>query len=712
MPGKSRQNKSQRKRPTAAQPQKAAPAASPAHQPWQIAAACLLLAVVTIFTYWGVRNNDFLTYDDNYYVWQNQHIQHGLTTQSIVWAFTTFERSNWHPLAWISHTIDWSLYGNNPAGHHLTNVVIHAANAILLFLFLLYITGYLGRSALVAFLFALHPAHVESVAWLSERKDVLCTFFWFATLVAYAWYCRKHSFGRYATVVCSFALALLSKPMAVTLPFTLLLLDFWPLRRITFATSPLSQWLKSFVKLCLEKWPLFLMAALSSGVAFIAQRSGGAMTEFEVLPLWERLSNAALSYCRYLRILLWPDPLTAFYYHQTSTIEVSAAVLSAVALFVITTVCWYFRKERPYCLFGWLWFLGTLAPVIGIVQVGAQSMAERYTYVPFTGLFIALVWLAADTVAKFRSVKLAAQLLAVAILAVFAIRSNAQVKVWKDTITLFSHALDIDPRGEFPNLSLGTAYMMHGQFDVAQEYFQRALTYNPSRPMTLSHSAYCLMQTHDPRNMQLARQRLEKALRTDPNNAYALANMAIWSYMTGNPKDEELYSRKVLATRPDFTKARLYLGDALRLQGKLGEATQEYHQVLSQEPDSYQAHNGLGLILDQQGLKQEALKEFRLSLSIKPDQAMPHSQMGKLFIEMHQLPEAVNEFTQAMSFSPANANSHIGLGMLLMQMGDFEKAGGQFSEALKINPSDADAMRNLGLARAKITNKTVQHAGK
>jgi len=712
MAGKSRQSKAQRKRPAVMQAAKTASVSSRASQPWRIAAVCFLLAAVTIITYWGVRNNDFLTYDDNYYVSQNQHVQHGLTAQSIAWAFTTFERSNWHPLAWISHMIDWSLYGNNPAGHHLTNVFIHSANAILLFLFLLYITGYLGRSALVAFLFALHPAHVESVAWLSERKDVLCTLFWLATLIGYVWYVHKPSWKRFAWVVCGSACALLSKPMAVTLPFTLLLLDLWPLRRITLSPKLQPLWLSSLEKLSVEKWPLFLMAALSSVVTYIAQRSGGAMTEFDVLPLWERLANAALSYCHYLLLLVWPDPLTAFYYHQTSTITVSTSLVSAIALVLVTAFCWHFRNNKPYCLFGWLWFLGTMAPVIGIVQVGAQSMAERYTYVPYIGLFIALVWLAADAVVGSPAIKIAAQILAVAILAAFAVRTSAQVKIWKNTITLFSHALEVDPRGEFPNLTLGVAYMMQGQFDVAQRYYQRALTYNPSRPMTLSHSAYCLMQTHDPHNMPLARQRLDEALRIDPNNTYALANMAIWSYMMGDPKSEEMYSRKALATRPDLTKLRIYLGDALQLQGKLDEAAQEYRQAIAQEPDNYQAHNSLGVSLEKQGLIQEALKEFRLSLSIKPDQAAPHSHIGKILIEMHQLPEAVEEFKQEMRYAPENANSHIGLGVVLMQMGDYDKAAAQFSEALRINPSNTDAKRYFDMAQAGMKNRIVLQSGK
>ncbi len=705
MANKSIQRKSRGKRSPVAPAGKAAPVAHATHQPWQIAVVCLVLAVVTLFAYRGVRNNDFLSYDDNYYVWQNQQVQHGVNLQSIEWAFTTFNRSNWHPLTWISHMIDWSLYGNNPSGHHITNVCFHAANAILLFLLLLYMTGYSGRSAMVAFLFAVHPAHVESVAWLAERKDVLCAFFWLATLLAYAWYVRKPSWVRFAGVICGFACALLSKPMAVTLPFTLLLLDIWPLRRISFAQETRTPLLPSFCKLCVEKWLLFLMAAASSVITFIAQRAGGAMTEFQALPLWERICNAAVSYCRYLWLIFWPDPLTAFYYHETKNINVSAVVVSVLALIVVTALCWNSRKDKPYCLVGWLWFLGTLAPVIGIVQVGAQAMAERYTYLPSIGLFIAVVWLVGDAVAHSPKIRAAAQLLAFAVIVACAVKTDAQVKIWKDTVTLFSHALEVDPRGEFPNLTLGTAYMMQGRFAVAQEYFERAMVFNPSRPLTLAHSAYCLMQTRDPRNLQLAGQRLEQALHIAPDNTYALANMALWSFMMGRPKDEEMYSRKVIAARPDFVKARLYLGDALQAQNKLDEAAQEYRQALAMEPDYYFAHNSLGTILDRQGLTGEALKEFRLSVAIKPDQAMVHYKIGIILTQTHQLPEAAEEFTQAVRFDPANANAHNELAVVLFQLGEYEKAAEQFSEALRIDPANADDRRNLDLAQARMKSE-------
>ena len=712
MAKKSRQRKFHGKRPPEAPAEKTVPIAPVTNKPWQIAAVCMVLVAVTVFSYRGARNNDFLTYDDLGYVQDNLRVHQGVTLQSIQWAFTSFDESNWHPLAWISHMVDWQLYGDNPSGHHMTNVYLHAASTVLLFLLLLYMTGFIWRSAIVASLFALHPAHVESVAWISERKDVLCAFFWLAALLAYVWYVRKPSWKRFIWAVCAFACSLMSKPMAVTLPFVLLLLDYWPLRRITFARESRTRWFSSFWKLCLEKWLLFLMAAISSVITFIAQRAGGAMPALEAMPLWQRLCNAAISYCRYVRIMFWPDPLTAYYVHEKNNINVFVAVLSAIALVLVTSACWRFRKVKPYCLFGWLWFMGTLAPVIGIVQVGAQAMAERYTYVPYIGLFIAVVWLVGDAVAHSPKIRVAAQLLAVAVIVACAVKTDAQVKVWKDTVTLFSHALEVDPRGEFPNLSLGTAYMMQGRFAVAQEYFERALVYNPSRPLTLSDSAYCLMLTRDPRNMQLAGQRLEQALRVAPDNTYALANMALWSFMMGRPKDEELYSRKVLAALPDFVKARLYLGDALQAQNKLDEAAQEYRQALAIEPDNYNAHNSLGTILDRQGMKQEAIRELRLSLAIKPDQAIVHYKIGRILTETHHLPEAAEEFTQAVRFDPANANAHNDLAVVLFQLGDDEKAVEQFNDAIRIDPANAEARRNLELAQARMKNEKVKQTEK
>lgn len=716
MSKKSQRRKSETRHTHQAPAGKTVPVAAATHKPWRIAAVCIVLAVVTLIAYRGVRNNDFLTYDDDVYVTNNPHVQQGLNPQSIEWAFTSFYASNWHPLAWISHMVDWSLYGKNPAGHHMTNVSLHAANAILLFLLLFYMTRYPGRAAFVAFLFALHPAHVESVAWLAERKDVLCAFFWFATLLAYAWHRRKPSWKRYTCVICGFACALMSKPMAVTLPFTLLLLDYWPLRRITFAPESRPQWFSSLFKLCVEKWPLFIMTAVSAVLTFMAQRSGGSVGSLQSLPLWVRLSNAAISYWRYVLITLWPNQLRVFYYHETEHIAVAAAVLAVIALLLVTALCWRIRKEKPYCLTGWLWFLGTLVPVIGIVQVGDQALAERYTYLPIIGLFIAVTWLAADAVANLPNIRIATQLIAVAIVAACTVKTYAQVKVWKNTVTLFTHVIEIDPRGEIPNSSLGVAYERLEEPAVAEEYFERSLQYNPTWSLTLSYSALCLMQeemqSHNPRNMPLARERLEKALTAAPNDPDVLSNMALWFALVNKPQDEEAYARKALAANPDSVTARLYLANALESQNKLDQAVQQYRQALALDPNNYISYNTLGMILDKEGLKQQALKEFQLSLGVKPDQAMAHSNIGRVLLETHQFPEAADEFTQALRFAPDDASTHNDLGVAMFQAGNYQQAAEQFSDAVKINPAYADARRNLAAIQARMKNEKPANVNK
>jgi Tfp pilus assembly protein PilF len=476
---------------------------------------------------------------------------------------------------------------------------------------------------MVAFLFALHPAHVESVAWIAERKDLLCAFFFLCALLGYVWYVRKPSWKRLIWVVLAFACALMSKPMAVTLPFTLLLLDYWPLRRMTFEAG--SGRFSSPWKLCIEKWPLFLMAAASSVVTVRAQGSVGAVVRLQSLPVLERIGNAAISYCRYIRILFWPDPLTAFYYLDVKQIAVAAAIFSVIGLLLVTALCWKFRKVKPYCLIGWLWFLGTLVPAIGIVQVGNQAMAERYTYIPYIGLFVILVWLAGDAVANFPKIRIAAQVTAVAVLIACAVRTQAQVEVWKDSITLLSHALEVDPRGEFPNSFLGIAYMRQGRLDEAQKYFERALTYNSTWYLPLSSSAYCIMRTaldtHDQSNLPLAHQRLELALRDAPNDPFVFTDLALWSVIVGNPQDEEMYSRKAIVANPDFIAARLYLAGALDTQGKLDQAAQAYRDALAIAPNNSDSHNYFGLLLLKTGEYEKAAEQFRFVLRANPADA-------------------------------------------------------------------------------------------
>ena len=354
---------------------------------------CLLLVVATLALYNPVNRHPFVNYDDDRYVTGNAHIHNGVNGDTIAWAFSSTEQGNWHPLTWLSHALDYQLFHQNPAGHHFTSVLIHAANAVLLFLFLIYVTRRLGPSLFVAALFALHPINVESVAWVAERKNVLCTFFFFATLIAYCWYARQPDWRRYLAFTGLFVLGLMSKPMVITLPFVLLLLDYWPLGRIRGGKGDAPH--ASVSKLIVEKIPLMALSAASAVVTMQAQRAGGAVRSTAQFSLGVRLENATVAYAMYLWKMIWPSHLAPIYPHPGDALAGWQVGTSVLVLLAVTWVALNFRAKR-YLLTGWLWFLGTLVPVIGLVQVGDQAMADRYAYIPLVGIFIMIAWGIAD----------------------------------------------------------------------------------------------------------------------------------------------------------------------------------------------------------------------------------------------------------------------------------------------------------------------------
>lgn len=363
---------------------------------------CLILILAIFTVFWQVRSHDFVNYDDDKYVTENRDVKAGLTTQSIIWAFTTTHASNWHPLTWLSHMLDISLFGLNPGWHHLTNLLFHIANTLLLFLILRGMTEEFWKSAFVAALFALHPLHVESVAWIAERKDVLSTFFWMLTILAYAYYVKHPVLRRYLFVLFSFLLGLMSKPMLVTLPFVLLLLDYWPLGRFQMEESGITrnpkkhkskhpEYQKSIaLRLVREKTPFFVLAGFSSIITFIAQQHGGTVRSLEFLPVKTRVANALISYVAYIGKMIWPFNLAVLYPHPGTTLPMWQTILAGLFLLFISYLVIRKVKKLPYLSIGWFWYVGTLVPVIGLVQVGAQSMADRYTYIPLIGLFIRL----------------------------------------------------------------------------------------------------------------------------------------------------------------------------------------------------------------------------------------------------------------------------------------------------------------------------------
>ena len=444
----------------------------------------LLLVFMTVLAFWQVARSEFINFDDNVYVTENSHVLQGITRGSITWAFTTGHASNWHPLTWISHMVDVQVFGLRPTWHHLMNLLFHIANTVLLFFILHRMTKALWQSAFVAALFALHPLHVESVAWVAERKDVLSTFFWIIAIGAYASYVERPGLKRYLVVCGSFIFGLLAKPMLVTLPFVLLLLDYWPLGRLERnpagedpAQTPIFRW-ATVRPLLVEKIPLFALAAFSCVVTYFVQHHGGMMRGMEILSLGTRLANALVSYAAYMGKMLWPVNLAVLYPHPVWW-PAWKVLFALVLLAAITAAVMKGARRRPYLPVGWLWYVGTLIPVIGIVQVGSQAMADRYTYIPLIGLFIIAAWGIPRLLVRLpRRREILAALSALCLICLFFLTWR-QVSYWRSNITLYNHTLEITKRNGAIYMNRGTAYLVLGNYRVAIEDFNRAIEINP-----------------------------------------------------------------------------------------------------------------------------------------------------------------------------------------------------------------------------------------
>jgi hypothetical protein len=435
-----------------------------------------LLSVVTITVYGSVTSHPFLNYDDPQYVSENQHIQTGLRP-TLIWALTTDYASNWHPLTWFSHALDYQLFGLEPGGHHATSLLIHVLNVLLLFVLLVRLTEAMGRSALVAALFALHPLNVESVAWIAERKNVLSTFFFLLTLIAYGWYVKHHTWKRYIVLALLFVMGLASKPMLVSLPFVLLLLDYWPLCRIQGWTTPsvtLALPQTSWTGLIREKLPLFALSVASAVVTITAQKAGHSVAVLGDVPTGWRVENALYSYGAYLEKVFWPVNLAVFYPHPLNTLTAAQIGLSALLLLIVSVFVWKQRIHHGYALTGWLWFLGTLVPVIGIVQVGAQGMADRYAYIPTIGIFLIVIWGCADL---FRVLSLGSRYtnsLALLLLAALSLLTFHQLGHWERPYDLWKHALDVTQNNYVANDGIAYVLLHEGQPEALTYYEEAA----------------------------------------------------------------------------------------------------------------------------------------------------------------------------------------------------------------------------------------------
>jgi Flp pilus assembly protein TadD len=585
------------------------------------------LVAITLAVFAPTRRFPLVDYDDIDYIADNPHVRAGLTWSGVKWAFTTGHMANWHPLTWLSHMLDVQLFGDGAGAYHVVSLSFHVLNTLLLFGVLHRMTGALQRSAFVAALFAVHPMHVESVAWVAERKDVLSTFFWLLTMWAYSAWVRRPDWRSYALVLVCYALGLLSKPMLVTLPCVLLLMDVWPLRRPLRAT------------LLVEKLPLFFLALTSSVVTVIAQRQGGAVVRLDLVPFPVRVANAIVAYARYVGKLVWPTDLAAMYpmsrtFPDATTFAAAASVLVAITVLAVRT----FRRQ-PYVLVGWLWFLGTLVPVIGIVQVGIQAMADRYSYVPFIGLFVIIAWGVPDLVARLsaRSSPLrsstarssaatlpaarlpaahwALRIAAVATVAACAATAAHQVQYWRSSESLWTHAMQVTPDNYFAQANLAYLRWRDGRSAEAIPLFRESIRIRSDFAEVHNNLGVALAGQGE---LDAARAQFREAAQIDPGFVAARDNLAATEAKVRALDSGVARIAGDTVARPRDLTARNELGAALAAQGRIGEAAEQFRKAIEIDPRQPDLHFNLGAMLQRQGRVAEAADEYRTALRLNP----------------------------------------------------------------------------------------------
>lgn len=577
--------------------------------------------------YSPVARHDFVNFDDPQYVSENANVSGGFTWHGVSWAFTTGHAGNWHPLTWVSHMLDVQVYGLNAGAHHVSNVVLHIASSLLLFGLLYRMTGALGRSGFVAALFAVHPLHVESVAWIAERKDVLSTLFWMLTIWAYLAYVRHPRPGRYLAVVLLFALGLMAKPMLVTLPFVLLLLDFWPLGR--FAAGARS----GRLQLILEKTPLFTLAIASSIVTFAVQQQAGAVKGFDALPLGRRVANALVAFVTYVWQTLWPTRLAAVYPYPAS-VPGWWVIAAIVGLTAVSALAIRARRRQPYLLVGWLWYLGTLVPVIGLIQVGSQPTADRYTYVPLIGLFIIVAWGVPDLLVRWPPRTIALPAVAALVISACTITARSQVRYWESSTTLWEHALNVTTANYRAHNNVGHALATQGRLREAIPHYAEALRIKPD---------------------------------------YAEAHNSLGLALAGQGRVGEAIAHYGDALRlvPAYFEAHSNLGAALAGQGRYDDAIRHFSEAVRLEPDHAlarqnlgQAHRDFGRALAGQGRVDEAIREFLEALRLEPGDADLQYDTGVMFVRGGDNQTAVRHFETALKLDPGHQAARHALDVL------------------------------------------------
>jgi tetratricopeptide (TPR) repeat protein len=600
-----------------------------------------------------VRRFEFVDLDDGWYVTQNPYVSSGLSFENVAWAFSTGATGNWHPLTWLSLMLDVQLFGARPGPMHLTSLGLHAVNVLFLFFILRRMTGSLWRSALVAALFAIHPLHVESVAWISERKGVLSTCFGLMAIWAYVHYARSGHWKWYASCLALWLCSLMAKQMFVTLPFVLLLLDFWPLARLR---CPIDR--GAARQQIVEKVPLFATMIVFCIIAFVVQHRGGAVQTLDHYPLTNRLANAVVVYALYLTTTFWPTRLAAFYPYPEAALPLGAVLVSAAFLATISILAVLLWRRYPFLIVGWLWYLGTLVPVIGVVQIGNQQMADRYTYLPLIGIFIVLTWLAASGCPSRAWAGQWLRLAAAGIVVVLAILAWRQTGTWRDTEHLFVHAVAVTRQNAFAEATLANEYSRQGRRDKALQHFERALAIEPESKAALNGLGKIMLdQAH-----------YEQALE---------------------------YHRQALAIDPRDTVTRNYLAFVLFRMGRIEDAIEQCQEAARIDPLDFNAYHNLGNIMLSTGKVDKALQFFQIAAGIDPRSAMARNSAGMALLELKRTDEAEAIFREALKLDPKSVPAHAGLGSILHDKQKFADALGHFQTAFEVDPANSALRQNL-----------------
>ncbi len=575
---------------------------------------CFVLALCVFAAFAPTLRNGFAGYDDNVYVTENPVVRDGLSWRGLVWSFTTTTQSNWHPLTWLSHMADVELFGLNPAGHHLTSLLLHGSSTVVLFLALSSMTGSLWRSALVAAMFGLHPLHVESVAWVAERKDTLSALFWMLALLLYDRYVRRRTTAVYLLLLATFTLGLMAKPMVVTFPFVLLLLDCWPLGRVRSAVPGRPEHEAGAWFLLREKITLFALAGSSAVVTLVAQARGGSLVALATFPWTARVANALTAYAQYLRKTVWPDGLAYFYPLTPGSVSGAHVVRAVLVLSFVTATAIATRRRSPYLIVGWLWFLGTLIPVIGLIQVGAQSTADRYTYLPLIGVFVMAAWGVGDLVRERPVPRRVTAALAVGALIWFGALSRAQLGHWKDGISLNANALNVTSGNWNAEYNLGVELARIGRIEEAVAHYREAIRLRPGFGDANNNLGSILAMQG---RFLEADSCFQAAVRERPDLAHY--NLGVARYNVGRVDDAVLHFAEAARADPGNALTHRWLGICLAKTGRLREAAVSFGRAVRLKPEDGLAHHDFGVVLALEGMKGEAAAQFQTAASLLPN---------------------------------------------------------------------------------------------